>query len=86
MLADRQIHPPPATNFRGEPYWEGSAAQKILKKNVADGVHRGMRPADYYKLRPEFQQFLPKTIAGHVIQEERLIKFYHQYPKRFQNH
>lgn len=35
----RVVHPPPATNHRGEPTWEGSAAQMLLKQDVANNVH-----------------------------------------------
>lgn len=77
--ADRLVHPVPQTNHRGEPHWDGSAAQKTLKQDVANGVHIGMMPQQYYAFRlPVFKDFSPKTIAGHVIQEERLIKFLKQ--------
>ena len=35
---DRLAHPFPSTNHRGEPQWEGSTAQKVLKEDVA-GKH-----------------------------------------------
>jgi len=79
MEQDRLTCPPPATNHRGEPRWHGSAAEMVLKDDVANGVHLGMAPADYYNLRPEFLPFYASTIAGHVIQEEKLRKFNKQY-------
>ena len=53
LQEDRLVHPFPATNYRGEPQWEGSAAQKVLKKDVADKKHETMSRTAFYNLRPE---------------------------------
>lgn len=84
MLADRQRHPPPAFDFRGEPRWDGSQAQKIVKQDVDSGFYLGKKPLDYYNMRPQFKQegFSASTIAGHVKQEEKTKKFLKQYRAR----
>ena len=67
------------------PHWDGSEAQKLLKKDVADGKHEGMKPLDYYNSRPQYNTwgFSAATIAGHVKQEVRLLKFNEQYRGRY---
>ena len=85
LRADRLIHPVPTTNHRGEPHWEGSEAQKLLKKDVAERKHEGMLPAQYYASRPQYKAwgFSAATIKGHVEQEVRLRKFLKQYRGRY---
>ena len=85
LRADRQTHPAPATNHWGEPRWEGSEAQKLLKDDVKKKKHEGMKPKQYYASRPQYEQwgFSAATIKGHVEQEERLLKFDKQYRSRY---
>jgi hypothetical protein len=83
LREDRQCIPIPTTNHRGEPRWEGSQAQKLLKKDIADGKHKAMTRMDFYQSRSEYQQFFKSTIDGKAVQEEKLIKFTKQYRARF---
>ena len=85
LRADRLVHPVPTHNHRGEPHWEGSEAQKLLKKDVAEGKHEGMKPLDYYKSRPEYEawHFSAATIKGHVEQEVHTRKFLKQYRGKY---
>ena len=85
LRADRLIHPVPATNHQGEPRWEGSEAQKLLKDDVKKLKHEGMKPLAYYASRPQYKawHFSAATIAGHVKQEVRLLKFLKQYRGRY---
>jgi hypothetical protein len=39
LQQDRAVRPAPSTNIRGEPRWEGSGVQKLLKQDVASGNH-----------------------------------------------
>ena len=82
LQEDRLVHPFPATNYRGEPQWEGSAAQKVLKKDVADKKHETMSRTAFYNLRPEYKAFPKTVIDGKVQQEERLLKFMKQMRKK----
>ena len=82
LQEDRLVHPFPATNYRGEPQWEGSAAQKVLKKDVADKKHETMSRTAFYNLRPEYKAFPKTVIVGKVQQEERLLKFMKQMRKK----
>ena len=75
---DRLAHPFPATNYRGEPQWEGSAAQKVLKDDVTNMKHETMSCTAFYNVRPEYKTFPKTVIDGKVQQEERLLKFMKQ--------
>ena len=79
---DRLVFPFPATNYRGEPQWNDSAAQKVLKKDVADKKHETLRRNDFYKLRPEYNAFPKTVIDGKVKQEVKLLKFTKQMRKK----
>lgn len=81
LQEDRLVHPFPATNFRGEPQWEGCAAQKVLKKDVAEKKRETMSRTAFYNLRPEYMAFSKTVINGKVQQEERLLKFMKQMRK-----
>jgi hypothetical protein len=85
LRQDRQRHPAPATNHKGEPRWEGSEAQKLLKQDVAEKKHEGMKPAQYYASRPQYKAwgFSAATIKGHVEQEVKLLKFRKQMRGKF---
>ena len=84
LREDRQIRPAPATNHWGEPRWEGSEAQKLLKQDVANKKHVGLLPAAYYASRPQYKAwgFSAASIAGHIYQEEKTVKFLKQYRGR----
>jgi len=83
MQQDRVTHPRPATNHRGEPQWEGSDAQKLLKADIKNGVLATMTKTQFYLSRPEYRA-LPKAIlVGHIDQEVRYVKFSTQYRSRY---
>lgn len=80
LLHDRQQHPVPTTNPRtGEPRWDGSEAQRLLKIDVKDKVHETMSRTAFYNSRQEYQEFLKTTIDRKVPQEVSRIKFVDQY-------
>jgi len=86
-MADREAcdnfvanHPRPTHNMRGEPRWEGSLAQKHLKKDMEDGRHfrpdgSRLAPAEFRCLRPHHQEHFLATMRGHIDQETRLQNF-----------
>jgi hypothetical protein len=76
LQQDRLVRPIPATNHRGEPRCEGSAAQSLLKEDIAALKHVGLSPQQFYQSRPEYYTHYPLyVIKGHVEQEIRLQKF-----------
>jgi len=82
LQQDRAVLPPPATNHRGEPRWEGSVAQMLLKQDVGNNSHQQLSRKQFYLSRPEYQVYPMRIISGHVDQEVRLIKFLNQYVDR----
>lgn len=71
----KRNHPTPATNFRGEPQWNGSIAQQLLKECIKAGEHTGVAPQDLWMRRIEFQVYSKDTFRDHIYQEQRLLKF-----------
>ena len=71
----KRNHPTPELNHRGEPQWNGSPAQKLLKDAIAKGEHKGVKPADLRATREEYQVYSLQTFRDHIYQEERLLKF-----------
>lgn len=71
----RATHPEPTHNHRGEPRWEGSTAQKLLKQDMADGKHIGIRPKYLQASRPEYLEINLASFRDHIYQEQRLWKF-----------
>jgi hypothetical protein len=83
LQQDRVAHPRPATNHRGEPQWEGSTTQKLLKEDIKNKVHETLTHTQFYLSRPEYQLLPKRILVGHIEQEIRLIKFKRQYRSRF---
>lgn len=72
-----QNHPPPCNNHRGEPQWNGSEAQLLLKEAMDLGKHLAMRPSDLRMTKPQFQAFSKDTFRWKVRQELRTKKYLH---------
>ena len=68
-------HPTPEFNSRGEPQWNGSPAQKLLKEAISNNEHVGKQPADLWNSREEYKVYSLTTFRDHIYQEERLLKF-----------
>lgn len=69
-------HPTPALNSRGEPQWNGSDAQKLLKQAIEKEEHAGLMPAALWESKAECKVCSLQTFRDHVCQEERLVKFH----------
>ena len=74
-LAARKNHPTPALNSRGEPQWNGSEAQELLKGIVERKEHADVAPAALWQSKPAFKVYTLQTFRDHIYQEERLVKF-----------
>jgi hypothetical protein len=70
-----KINPPKATNHRGEPRWEGSAAEAMLKVDIDKGNYKKGKPIQLWATRPEYRVYLLKTFRDHIHQEVRARKF-----------
>lgn len=69
-LVAKRNHPTPALNSRGEPQWNGSAAQKLLKEAVEKEEHAGVKPSVLWDSKPECRVRTPQTFRDHIHQEE----------------
>jgi len=83
LQQDRITHPAPAFNHRGEPRWEGSDVQKLLKQDVKNKVHETKMHTQFYLSRPEYQTLPKRILVAHIEQEVKLTKFKKQYRSRY---
>jgi hypothetical protein len=86
LIHDRQMHPKPVKNHRGEPRWEGSEAERLLRLDMDAGLHNMMKPKDLYVTRVEYSNSYPLFVfRKHIYQEEQRRKFLaHYYAKQQQ--
>lgn len=67
---DRRLHPPSNVGPRGYPRWDGHAAQRYLKQDVAAGKHEAMSPQELRKTRRAYMKFPLKVFTDHIHQEK----------------
>lgn len=73
---DRGLHPKKAfSQTTGKVRYEGSEIQRLLKKDVADGKHTQMKPAELQDTRPEYKQLDLKTFRDNLYYERDLPRF-----------
>ncbi len=83
LARDRQIYPKAAYNHRGEPRWEASEAERLLRLDMDVGKHTTMTPFDLYCSRSEYSDNYPLTVfRKHIDQEERRRKMLSYYATR----
>lgn len=75
LLHDRGMFAAPSHNYRGEPRWDGSAAQGWLKIDVAAGLHEQLKPKELQKKRRAYLQYPLDVFRDHIYQEVRFQKF-----------
>jgi len=75
----RAKHPVKTHNHRGEPRWEGSVAQGLLKQDIQDGKYEQYKGdmGEFWTTRQEYLDAFSelKYFRYHVHQELRLRKF-----------
>lgn len=67
-LKDMKIHKL-AKDTEGE--WHGSGAEKLLKEDVRNDLHKKKKPKDLRETRDEYKEFKLKVFRGHIYQEDR---------------
>ena len=70
---DRKLFPKPSHgtfNYRSVPRWEGSAAEKALKDDVASNKSKTMTPSTLYHSRPCYRAFPQRMFTKHIHQAE----------------
>jgi hypothetical protein len=82
---DREIHPFPLVNFRGEPQWPGSGVEMWLSVDIDDDRHLELTPK-VHATRVEYhhQEYELKTFRGHIYQMIKSRKFLAYMPSRDQ--
>jgi len=58
---------------RPYPRWDGSEAQRLLKTDIENGLHKQMTPKPLRETRQEYQEFPLPVFAGHIGQEVRSL-------------
>jgi hypothetical protein len=83
---DRQIYPKPTHNHRGEPRWEGSEAERLLRVDMDENKHKNMKPMELYNTREEYyDNYKLVVFRKHIDQEERCRKFLVYWAKKNMN-
>lgn len=68
-------HPVPEFNHRGEPQWNGSKAQAMLKEEIDAGNYPLKTPEQIWKSKAEFQKFGLSTLRWKIHQYIRTQKY-----------
>lgn len=76
---DRQLHPRPTHNFRGEPEWVDHDAKELLGIDMDNDEHKTKTPAELWGSRLQYQDFLLSTFRQHIYQEEHSRKWAKQW-------
>ena len=58
-------------NSRGYPNWQDSEAERLLKKDIDDGLDLVMQPKELHSKRPEYAVYPLDVFRNHIYQEQR---------------
>ncbi len=72
---DRKLHPRSNHNSRGEPVFDLSDAKELLRADIKEGRHDGMKPQEFRETRQEYKSFSKKIFKERIYQEIRRNKF-----------
>ena len=72
---DRRLFPPEYRDSRGKLKFDLHPAKALLRKDVTEKVHLGMKPSELRKTRMEYQEFDAKTFKDQIYQEVRRQKY-----------
>ena len=70
------VEPRGTHNHRGEPIFDRSPAQELLRQDVKDRQHDEMSPMDLWYSRPEYLVFALEIFRHRIYQEVRLQKYW----------
>ena len=71
LSTDRVAFPPMTHDVDGRRRWEGSAAKKLLKEDMKEGMHKIMRPKELWESRSEYAEFELKVFCNHIYQSHK---------------
>jgi hypothetical protein len=72
---DRKIHPKKQKNSKGEHRWEGSEAERLLKRDIDNKKHEDLAPRDLRKTQKAYQDYPLEVFRKHIHQEVARRKF-----------
>ena len=75
FIHDRSLHPRPLANKRGEPSFDGTPAQELLREDVRNKLHEVMTPSQLQASQPEYKVYKPAIFKQRIYQEEKYQKF-----------
>jgi len=76
----RAKYPVRSHNDFGMPRWEGSEAERLMKKDMKEGKHAGLKPEEFRATRPTVFGVIPLPVfRDHIYQELKLWKFHNKY-------
>ena len=74
----KALHTVSLTSNHGYIEYQGSESQRLLQKDIANGLHISMGKRDLYAFRPEyFDQFPLNVFRDKIYQEIRTGKYHH---------
>ena len=73
---DRHVHPRKDRNCRGELVFDVHPAKKLLRMDVANGVHLKLTPMALRKTRPAYMAFKLKIFKFRIYQEVRRVRYF----------
>jgi hypothetical protein len=71
LAHDRRVYPPSANTSQGCPRWDGSEAERLLRKDVDEGLTSTYQPKVLHQMRPEYQALALAVFREHIHQEKR---------------
>jgi hypothetical protein len=74
---DRLVHPRNTKNPRGQLVFDIHPAKRLLRMDIANGMHKTMSPSELQATRPAYGEFEPKIFTHRIYQEVRRTKFLH---------
>ena len=79
FAAYRKLHPRPAVDRKGLPFWDGSQAQVLLNIDLDNNVHKapGFKPKKLWLSKELYQQWPLDIFRGHIHQEKDTRKYLH---------
>ena len=75
LAHDRNIFPLQTEDTRGRPIWAGSEAQKLLRQDIENDLHKTKKPKELYEEREEYyNDFDLDFFRNKIYQEQKALK------------
>ena len=71
---DREIYPERTEDFNGEPIWQGSKAQELLRRDLKDKEKMQLRPKQLQLQEEEYMEFALKNFRNRIYSERKAMQ------------